>query len=83
MSDLLGQSIGRYQITDLLGKGGMATVYKAFDTRLERYVAIKFIRPDVFNKEIFQKRFYPVGKRSFFSVLVGFLHHLFLLVRGC
>ncbi|MEI7990393.1 MAG: serine/threonine-protein kinase, partial [Chloroflexota bacterium] len=44
MPELIGQSIGRYQIVAPLGEGGMATVYKAFDTRLESDVAIKFIR---------------------------------------
>ncbi len=57
MKDLIGQSVGRYHITELLGEGGMASVYKAFDTRLERYVAIKFIRPDAVSQEIFLKRF--------------------------
>ena len=44
MGNLVGQSIGRYHIIEQLGEGGMATVYKAFDTRLEREVAIKVIR---------------------------------------
>jgi len=44
MPELIGQSIGRYHIVAPLGEGGMATVYKAFDTRLESDVAIKFIR---------------------------------------
>jgi serine/threonine protein kinase len=57
MSDLLGQSIGRYHIVEQLGEGGMATVYKAYDTRLERYVAIKFIRSDVVRDDTFQRRF--------------------------
>ncbi|MEJ5201422.1 MAG: penicillin-binding protein activator [Anaerolineales bacterium] len=48
MSDLTGQFIERYQIIELLGQGGMAYVYKAFDTRLERMVAIKVIRQDAF-----------------------------------
>lgn len=48
MSSLIGQSLGRYHILDQLGVGGMATVYKAYDTRLERDVAIKIIRTDQF-----------------------------------
>ncbi len=48
MSVLIGQNFGRYQILELLGEGGMATVYKAYDARLEREVAIKVIRRDAF-----------------------------------
>ncbi|MFZ5903219.1 MAG: serine/threonine protein kinase [Chloroflexota bacterium] len=48
MSDLIGQSLGRYHILEQLGEGGMATVYKAYDTRLERDVAVKVIRSDMF-----------------------------------
>ncbi|HSQ40001.1 MAG TPA: protein kinase, partial [Anaerolineales bacterium] len=51
MSDeMIGRDIGRYQILELIGEGGMATVYKAFDTRLEREVAIKVIRREVFSE---------------------------------
>ncbi|MFL7871197.1 MAG: bifunctional serine/threonine-protein kinase/formylglycine-generating enzyme family protein [Anaerolineales bacterium] len=46
---LIGRTLGRYQILELLGAGGMATVYKADDTRLERQVAIKVIRREVFS----------------------------------
>ena len=52
MENLTGQHIDRYEILELLGKGGMAMVYKAYDTRLEREVAIKIIRQDAFPPEI-------------------------------
>jgi eukaryotic-like serine/threonine-protein kinase len=48
MPDLIGQTLGRYHILEQLGEGGMATVYKAYDTRLERDVAVKVIRVDQF-----------------------------------
>jgi len=48
MADLIGQSLGRYHILAQLGEGGMAIIYKAYDTRLERDVAIKIIRKGAF-----------------------------------
>src|SRR5688572_7718121 len=51
MAGFIGQNLGRYQILERLGEGGMATVYKAYDTRLEREVAIKVIRRDAFPPE--------------------------------
>jgi len=55
MTNLIGQSIGRYHILEQLGEGGMATVYKAFDTRLEREVAIKVIRTELFGKAVIER----------------------------
>jgi len=52
MPDLSGISIDRYHIIEPLGQGGMANVYKAYDTRLERNVAIKFIRRDAFSPDV-------------------------------
>jgi eukaryotic-like serine/threonine-protein kinase len=44
MPDYSGQSIGRYHLIEPLGQGGMAIVYRAYDTHLECEVAVKFIR---------------------------------------
>ena len=51
MLNFIGHDIGRYHIVEQLGQGGMATVYKAYDTRLERDVAIKVIRKQAFSPE--------------------------------
>jgi tRNA A-37 threonylcarbamoyl transferase component Bud32 len=55
MASLIGHSLGRYQILEQLGEGGMATVYKAYDTRLERNVAIKVIRTDQFAPSLLEE----------------------------
>jgi serine/threonine protein kinase len=54
MASLIGQSLGRYHILEQLGEGGMATVYKARDTTLERDVAFKIIRADIFGPAILE-----------------------------
>ncbi|MGL5864017.1 MAG: protein kinase domain-containing protein, partial [Phycicoccus sp.] len=52
--ELLG---GRYEVGDLLGRGGMAEVHRGFDSRLGRQVAIKMLRTDLARDQTFLSRF--------------------------
>jgi eukaryotic-like serine/threonine-protein kinase len=54
---LIGARLGAYEIQALLGSGGMANVYRSFDTNLHRAVAIKVLSPDAGTQPGFADRF--------------------------
>ena len=46
---------GRYEIQSMIGEGGMAVVYKATDHRLNRQVAVKIMRPEMAEDDMFSE----------------------------
>ena len=63
MSDsLIGQTIDGYQIEEVIGRGGMGTVYRAVDVALDKTVALKIISPHLAEDETFLKRFRAEAK---------------------
>jgi Serine/threonine protein kinase len=52
-----GSVVGPFTIIRLLGKGGMAAVYEAHDTRLDRAIALKVLPPEFLHDESFAARF--------------------------
>ena len=65
MSDLTGELIdGRYQLSRLIAAGGMASIYVAMDTRLDRLVAVKIMHPHLAKDEEFVNRFIREAKAA-------------------
>ncbi|MBM2850281.1 MAG: Protein kinase protein, partial [Anaerolineales bacterium] len=57
MFDLIGKTIGPYRVVEQVGVGGMATVYKAYQPSMDRYVAIKILPHYLSQDPEFVKRF--------------------------
>ncbi|WP_404383246.1 Stk1 family PASTA domain-containing Ser/Thr kinase [Knoellia locipacati] len=63
--DLVGETLdGRYRVLERLADGGMASVYLAVDTRLDREVALKVMRPHLARDEAFRSRFHREARSA-------------------
>jgi serine/threonine-protein kinase len=62
MDGLEGKTIGKYRIIKRLGRGGMATVYKAYHPGLDRFVAIKTLHSHLYEGQNFLERFQQEAK---------------------
>src|SRR3954453_863599 len=61
---MIGQSLGHYRIEAKLGEGGMGVVYRAFDTHLDRPVAIKILRAEATSSPERKRRFVQDAKAA-------------------
>ncbi len=61
---MIGKTILQYEIVEQLGEGGMGVVYKAKDTKLDRFVALKFLPPSAASTDSDRQRFMQEAKAA-------------------
>jgi serine/threonine-protein kinase len=90
MDTMIGQTFGPYKITEKIGEGGMAVVYKGYQKSLNRYVAIKVLRAELAQDQEFVTRFrreaLAVAELSHPNILhvydAGFLNNIYYIVMA-
>ncbi len=73
MPELIGKTLGPYRIVEQIGLGGMATVYKAYQPSMDRYVALKVLSTHLTQDPTFVKRFLQEAK------VIAKLEHVHIL----
>ena len=61
---MIGKTLDHYQITEKLGEGGMGVVYKAHDTHLDRFAALKVLPPEKVSDPDRKRRFIQEAKAA-------------------
>lgn len=90
MDGMIGQRFGPYEITERIGEGGMAEVYKGYQKSLNRYVAIKVLRHELARDgqsvERFRREALAVAELSHPNILhvydAGFAHGVYYIVMA-
>ena len=79
---MIGKTISQYKILEKVGGGGMGVVYKARDTKLDRFVALKFLPPHMGQSEKENQRFIHEAKAASTIVRIRAKHFSVEVLSG-